>query len=55
MYWETKHFHSTWLLHVVVGDGGDGLNLIWNVFTDRTFFYDYIWSLAFRPNESNRN
>ena len=38
----------------VVGDGGGGLSSIWNVFTDVTLFvYDYMWSLAFRPNESN--
>ena len=43
IYWETKHFHSTWLLHVVVGDGGDGLSLIWNVFTDRTFLFMIIY------------
>ena len=54
IYWETKHSHSIWLLHVVVGDGGGGLSSIWNVFTDITFVvYDYMWSLDFRPNESN--
>ena len=43
IYWETKHLHSIWLLHVVVGDGGGGLSSIWNVFTDITFVvYDYI-------------
>ena len=40
-----KTFHSIWLLHVVVGDGGGGLSSVCNVFTDITLFVnDYIWS-----------
>ena len=40
---ETKHFHSIWLLHVVVGDGGFS-ELYRTVFTDNFFVYDFIWS-----------